>query len=173
MKVTADMMSFRTKKTSVFPNMYTCSWTRCCLQCAIGLTLLYPTSKSDNLCNKTGLVVLAATERYRAKFSCKNEVYSPLVGPSTTRLVCYHCVSPAPGMRGGGSACFVRRPGNDQCPLLRMGYHVPERYPLAARQACHEYGSKHVAGVPPASSKLGFYLQIKGRHPSARKIEQR
>ncbi|GFN84985.1 hypothetical protein PoB_001149100 [Plakobranchus ocellatus] len=87
--------------------------------------------------------------------SCNSEAHVSPVGPSATRLVCHYCVSSMRGTRRNGFARFVRLSGTGQCPPFGMGCYVPERYPLAARQGCHDHGSKHDGEVYPASHAVG------------------
>ncbi|GFN91411.1 hypothetical protein PoB_001791700 [Plakobranchus ocellatus] len=49
------------------------------------------------------------------------------------------------------SHCVVRMSRNGHCTSRRMGYGASERNPVAARQGCRKYGSKHVAHVPSSS----------------------
>ncbi|GFN92058.1 hypothetical protein PoB_001856400 [Plakobranchus ocellatus] len=55
---------------------------------------------------------------------------------------------------------FCPNTGNWPMVTPRMGYQATRQYPLAARQGRHEYGSKHVAGVP-----LGIHAV--GRRPNS------
>ncbi|GFN82881.1 hypothetical protein PoB_000938700 [Plakobranchus ocellatus] len=56
----ADLVCARMKEREYFKTFI--GHVNCCLQCGPPLTVLYPTTGwPDNLCNKTGLVVRAAT----------------------------------------------------------------------------------------------------------------